>query len=113
VNKGDRPGADEFVKKLLQIVGSDKINENPITVLKTTAVREEGIKELLEEISTHKPSTISIEKKAYLMAEKAFILIQKARTTDIDKDDLLVNIQDEMEQKDFNLYRFIKQRYNS
>ncbi len=55
VNKADRPEADKLVKELITMVGMGDHDANTwmIPVLKTEAVRDVGVKELLAGIAAH------------------------------------------------------------
>jgi LAO/AO transport system kinase len=58
---------------------------NEIAIVKTIASQKEGIKELFEKITAHQQLVQSSDKKYWLLAEKAFHLIQQHRMKDIDK----------------------------
>ena len=105
VNKADRPEADMFVKNLrLMLAPAFHKKENPIPVLKTIASQKTGIDELYKAILN--PIHHNDERKSWLLAEKAFQLIQKKRMNDIDKNDLKNKIEEAGDE--FNLYRFVK-----
>lgn len=116
VNKSDRPDADSFVKNLrLMLAPAFHLKEIPVPVIKTVASQKKGIEELLLAIndclvsnSEHKLK--KQEKHWWLLAEKAYYLLQKKRMHDIDKAVLKNNIQ--TAGTDFNLYRFIKNYSN-
>lgn len=106
VNKCDRQGADTLIKNLRSMmtpVFSNKKTEIPI--LKTIASQKTGIEELKTQILLHNSSE-NIEKKYWLMAEKAYQLLQKDRMKNIDK-----NLVKEEIMKNgltnFNLYKFV------
>lgn len=106
VNKADRPDADTFVKNLrLMLAPAFHRSTNEIAIVKTIASQKEGIKELFEKITAHQLLVQSSEKKYWLLAEKAFHLIQQHRMKDIDKSIL----KKELELNAVtNLYQFIK-----
>ncbi|MGG9970982.1 methylmalonyl Co-A mutase-associated GTPase MeaB [Ferruginibacter sp. SUN002] len=105
VNKADRSEADTFVKNLrLMLAPAFHKKENPIPVLKTIASQKTGINELYKAILN--PVHHNSEYKSWLLAEKAYQLIQKKRMSDIDKAELKNKI--EKAGDDFNLYRFIE-----
>lgn len=107
VNKADRPGADQFVKNLrLMLAPAFSNHANEIPVLKTIASSKEGIPALLSAINTLLHDKKAGEKKTWLLAEKAFQLIQHKRMHDISKQALSAQILAAGEA--FNLYRFIK-----
>ncbi|RYZ50568.1 MAG: hypothetical protein EOO14_19125 [Chitinophagaceae bacterium] len=47
------------------------------------------------------------EKRSWLLAEKAYHLIQQKRMKDVDKASLQKTLGEKLEEKDFNLYRFV------
>ncbi len=107
VNKADRPGADTFVKNLRQMLAPAFGNhKNEIEIIKTAAHKNEGITDLFNAIEKVLNSPLKNERKAWLMAEKAFYLIQKERMKDIDKAHLKMLV--ESSTSDFNIYAFVK-----
>ncbi|MBK6633144.1 MAG: methylmalonyl Co-A mutase-associated GTPase MeaB [Chitinophagaceae bacterium] len=110
VNKSDRPDADLFVKNLRLMLAPAFHNHNmPVPVIKTIASQKKGIDELFKTITDSFLLAKDNEKRSWLLAEKAFHLIQQKKMTAIDKGLLKQKI--EAEGKDFNLYAFIKQYY--
>ena len=107
VNKADRPGADLFVKNLRLMLAPAFHNHSiPVPVIKTTASQKKGIAELMDVIRSSIPHAISNDKRSWLLAERAWHLIQQKRMKDITKQDLKNAI--EKQGINFNLYRFIK-----
>jgi len=107
VNKADRPDADLFVKNLRLMLAPAFHNHTiPVPVIKTSASQKEGIKELLKTIQDCLLQQKDKDKRLWLLAEKAYYLIQQGRMKDIDKAVLKTSIQNAGD--DFNLYRFIK-----
>lgn len=108
VNKSDRPDADIFVKNLrLMLAPSFSNHEYEIPVIKTIASEQKGIEELLEKIMIHQQQGLSNEKKLFLLAEKAYHLIQNKRMKDVDKKKLKEEITNQLKEPSFNLYRFV------
>lgn len=108
VNKSDRPDADTFVKNLQQMLAptfSKHYNELP--VVKTVASQKEGIKELLEIILHQLQKAHLTDKTFWLLAERAFYLIEQKRMKDIDKTVLKKQIEVSYQKGNFNLYKFI------
>lgn len=111
VNKSDRPDADLFVKNLrLMMAPAFTSHYDEVKVVKTAASQKEGIDELWQEIRHYLKKHHSADKRYWLLAEKAYYLIQQHRMKDIDKALLKQNI--EAEGKNFNLYRFVTQYIN-
>ena len=107
VNKADRPGADTFVKNLRMMLAPAFSNHSQeIPVLKTVASKQEGIVELLSAIEQVMIQQRSGDKKSWLLAEKAWHIIQLRRMKGLTKKDLKDKIEAESDQ--FNMYRFIK-----
>lgn len=107
VNKADRPDADLFVKNLrLMLAPAFHNHTTPVPVIKTIASQKEGIAELVKTITDSFTSKKENEKRSWLLAEKAFHLIQQKKMTAIDKAMLKQKIEEAG--KGFNLYAFIK-----
>jgi LAO/AO transport system kinase len=108
VNKADRPDADTFVKNLRQMLApafSKHYHEVP--VVKTVASQKEGMKELLD-IITHQLQKSHINDRTFwLLAEKAFYLIEQKRMKDKNKAVLKREIEAAYQKGNFNLYKFI------
>jgi len=107
VNKSDRPDADLFVRNLrLMLAPAFHKKITAIPVIKTIASQKQGVSELHDEIisqiNTHKLN----DKRYWLLAEKAFFLIQQKRMMDVSKSEIKNQI--EVSGKDFNLYQFVQ-----
>ena len=76
-----------------------------IPVIKTVASQKEGIAELFEKILYHQLHVQHTDRKYWLLAEKAFHLIQRYRMRDIDKGGLKKELEASGEK---NLYQFVK-----
>lgn len=103
VNKSDRDGADAFANNLKKLVHQKSVK---IPVIQTSASRDEGIGELVKVIEAHPYSKNS--RKPFLIAEKAWKLLQQARMKNIDKRKLQKDISLLSEEPGFNLYRFVE-----
>ena len=107
VNKADRPDADTFVKNLrLMLAPAFSSHAHEIMVVKTIASQKKGIDELLKQIMVCLDRQQISEKKYWLLAEKAWMLIQKQRMKNVDKSLLKKAIE---EDPSFNMYRFVSQ----
>jgi LAO/AO transport system kinase len=110
VNKADRPDADIFVKNLrLMLAPAFHNHTMPVPVIKTIASQKKGIAELLKTITDSFNIVKENEKRSWLLAEKAFHLIQQKKMAAIDKAMLKQKIEEAG--MDFNLYAFIKNYY--
>jgi LAO/AO transport system kinase len=107
VNKADRPGADLFIKHLRSMLPPASAGDDGIPVLKTIATQKEGISELIAAIALHQQNPGSPDKRLWLLAEKAYQLIQGGRMKDISKKQLLEEIKKAMAGGEFNLYKFV------
>lgn len=107
VNKSDRPDADMFVKNLrLMLAPAFHTHQTEVPVIKTVALQKKGITELVEKINVLLQYKTERENKYWLLAEKAYYLVQKKRMAGIDKAVLKEEIK--KAGPGFNLYRFIK-----
>lgn len=107
VNKSDRDGANTFIKNIIQLVHSKVECEWNIPVIKGVATKGEGVEELIEAIDKHNKVGEN-SKRSYLLAEKAYRLIQNSKMKGVSKIDLKNKIDEELKKKDFNLYKFVK-----
>lgn len=88
VNKADRPNADEFVRNLRLLAHTKRTGQWEIPVIKTIATQQQGIHELIQALDQHRQQIQSNHsRKALLLAEKAYQLIQHRRMQDVDKQD--------------------------
>ena len=108
VNKADRPDADIFVKNLrLMLAPAFSNHYNEVPVLKTTATQKEGVKELLDIILHQLQKAHLTDKKFWLLAERAYYLIEQKRMKSVDKVALKKEIEAAWSKNNFNLYKFI------
>ena len=101
VNKSDRPGADTLVKNLQQLLAYDQ----HIPVIKTIASQTVGIEQLFREINQHRKLHT---KRNWLLARRAFHLIQQKRMLNVTVEKLEGMIEQESQNHLFNLYSFIQ-----
>ena len=107
VNKSDRPGAEAFVKNLkLMVTAAMHKQAWAIPVVKTIASEKQGIEDLLHHINAHQQLVKNKSKQHWLLAEKAYHIIQVKRMKNVKKEDLItaINQMDE----GFNLYAFVE-----
>jgi len=79
-----------------------------VPVIKTVASQNEGVNDLLKEIEHLLKHYHSKEKKYWLLAERAYQLIQRKKMSDIDKEKLKEEIKELSNKNSFQLYSFIK-----
>lgn len=104
VNKSDRPLADQLVKNL---VSMSSLKTEKIPVLKTVAHQKEGVTELLTTILAHQQNPHQIEKKIYLLAQRAWHLIQNKRMSNLKINELMLEIKTTYHNNQFNLYQLV------
>ncbi|MBP8067086.1 MAG: methylmalonyl Co-A mutase-associated GTPase MeaB [Pedobacter sp.] len=106
VNKADREGAATFANTLKKLLSQQ---HQSIPIFKTVADKNEGIEALCKWLI--KSEMVSSHRKTHLLAEKAFRIIQHARVADIDRIKLREEIGKAALKSDFNIYKFIEERY--
>lgn len=105
VNKADRPGAATFVKNLRQMLApAFQLHAHEIAVIKTVASQKEGIEELKNQIQVLNGIT-GKERKAWLLAEKAYQLIKNKRMKNVNKAALKTALENNTA---INLYQFVE-----
>ena len=101
VNKADRDGADIFannLKKMVQQKGT------PIPVFKTIASQNSGINEIADFVFSASGKENS--HKEYLLAEKAYKIIQQKRMANINRSELYQIVSKAAKEPGFNIYSF-------
>lgn len=109
VNKADRPEADLFVKNLKNMLAPAFNKDIEIPILKTIASKKTGIDALYNSILINQNIHSKSEKYFYLLAQKAYHLIQQKRMETVNKSDLYKLIEQQSILPNFNIYKFIKQ----
>ncbi len=108
VNKADRPDADTFVKNLrMMLAPAFSKHYNEVPVVKTVASQKEGVKELLDIIAHQLQKSHITDKTFWLLAERAFYLIEQKRMKGVDKTILKKEIEAQFQKGSFNLYQFV------
>ena len=110
VNKADRPDAELFVRNLkMMLAPAFATTQQEIPVIKTIATEKQGANELWMKIDELLEHHYTNERRSWLLAEKAYYLIQQKRMKDVQKKELKLKIDDVLDKGEFNLYQFIKQ----
>jgi LAO/AO transport system kinase len=113
VNKADRPDASTFIKNLhLMLAPGFQKTTFEIAIIKTTATRREGIEKLAEAIGLHQLALPENSRRHWLLAEKAWQIIQKKRMFPLTKNDIQAAIKLAHKKPGFNLYQFTEQYSN-
>ena len=110
VNKSDRPDADAFVKALRLMLAPAFNQQVEIPIVKTVAAAHGGMGELYGVLKKLLAEDRTNAKHAWLLAEKAYQLIQQHRMRGISKEALAAQIT---QTPDFNLYRFVTAYLNN
>lgn len=109
VNKADRPDADLFVKNLrMMLAPAFRTHYDEVPVIKTVASENTGVDELLSQIQHLLKHHHSKEKKYWLLAERAWQLIQKKKMKGLTKEELKEKIKELSNSQSFQLYSFVK-----
>jgi LAO/AO transport system kinase len=108
VNKADRPGSELFKANLIKMLHQKPASEWQVPVIATVGTEKKGVEELARSIEAHNQSQQINTRKPYLLAEKAFHLIQSERMKDIDKKQIAEDIRKKLEEGDFNLYAYVE-----
>jgi LAO/AO transport system kinase len=103
VNKADRDGADVFANNLKKMVQQKGVE---IPVFKTIASQNNGVAEVANFILS--TDDIKNTRKEFLLAEKAYKIIQQKRMAGIDKTKLQQEIAKAITDPQFNLYSFVE-----
>lgn len=108
VNKSDRPDADSFVNNLRQLLAPTYNNTTwQAPIVKTIASQKQGIDELVCCIQQHLQELTVSDKKYWLLAERAYQIIQQQRMKNISKQQLKTAIIAAHKTGAFNLFNFI------
>ncbi|MHA4843155.1 methylmalonyl Co-A mutase-associated GTPase MeaB [Flavitalea antarctica] len=109
VNKADRPEADTFTRNLrLMIKGSAQLHEDLTPIIQTVASAKQGINELAKAIYQHQLNSSIPVKRSWLLAERAFHLLQQQKMKGYDKSVIKSGIEQALKGGRFNLFRFVK-----
>jgi len=103
INKADRDDADLFANNLKKIINQKENIETP--VFKTVATTNDGIDQVAQFITS--AQNIKNTRKEFLLAEKAYKLIQEKRMAGVDKKKLRQDIAEAVIDEGFNLYNFV------
>jgi LAO/AO transport system kinase len=107
INKADRDGVNTFMKNIVQLVHSKPLNDWEIPVIKAIATKGEGVEELIAAIDKHHGMAVNT-RRSYLLAEKAYRIIQSKKMQSVSKKELKEKLDDALKKEGFNLYAFLK-----
>lgn len=110
VNKADRPDADLFVRNLRQMLAPAFNNhQREVPVIKTIAAQKKGIDELFASLLSLLQEDKDDAKRAWLLTERVYYLVQQRRMKDVRKELLQQSIAARLREGNFNLYRFVRE----
>lgn len=112
VNKSDRPDADLFVRNLRSMMAPAFRQQQEVQIIKTVATERTGVDHLVHAIEAHTGDQLHEQRKNWLMAERAWRLIQQNRMKDVDKAQLQQQIAESRKQDGFNLFNFIRSYFH-
>ncbi|MCY1513694.1 Urease accessory protein UreG [compost metagenome] len=103
VNKADREGASSFANNLKKLM---RQQHEDTPVFMTVADKDEGITALARWLTKPESENANSLRRSYLLAEKAFKIIQHKRMASLDKTALMKAIENAGVSPSFNIYRF-------
>ncbi|HEU4718413.1 MAG TPA: methylmalonyl Co-A mutase-associated GTPase MeaB [Bacteroidia bacterium] len=111
VNKADRPGANIFISNLHHLVHARAETGWKPVIVRTVASRGEGIAELISAIKEHEKSADNpVKRKAVLLAQRAWKLMQEKSMKHIDREKMVREIEERLSSGDFHLFRFVQEK---
>lgn len=111
VNKADRPDADLFARNLrLMMAPAFQKKQHEIAIVKTEAHHQKGIDQLEKAIAKHLQPYLSNERRYWLLAEKAWHLIQARQMEPYPKHQLMQQIKEAIQNDGlhWNIYKFVE-----
>jgi LAO/AO transport system kinase len=102
--------AIRFVNHLkLMLAPAFARQQQEIPILQTTATSNEGVAEVYETLDRLAHSVQENEKRIWLLAERAYRLIEARRMKEVTREHLFEKIKAEKQKGNFNLYQFANQ----
>lgn len=109
VNKSDRPGSELFLKNLqLMLAPAFTAKKVEVPAIATIASSGNGVQELFDACKVIFKTRKGTEKRAWLLAEKAYHLILDQKMKNISRQELKMVIDEKMKNGAFNIYSFAK-----
>ncbi|OJU27324.1 MAG: transporter [Sphingobacteriales bacterium 41-5] len=107
VNKSDRPGADLFVRNLrLMLAPAFSKTNDEIKIISTVGQTGAGINDLYDAIQHSVQIKKQTDKKAWLLADKVYQLIQNKMMKGFDRELIKTEIEKELMNNNLNIYKF-------
>lgn len=110
VNKSDRPDASVFLKNLVGLTKNFNDKQN-VSIVSTIATQKMGIAQLYEAINKKLNALNINEQKLWLLTNKVFQIIQKKKMQSIDKNSIIAEIKQSINQQKINLYALAAKYY--
>jgi LAO/AO transport system kinase len=107
VNKSDREGSEQLVKTLKIMLHERKISSWQVPVLKTIAINDNGIPDLVDFIKSHLKSEHHQSKKPELIFQHALRLAQGYFLRTIDRELFRNKLLEASKSGTFNIYQFL------
>lgn len=111
VNKADRDQAEALYRNLRILVHERATAEYETDVVKTVAIKSEGIEALANAIEKYLQLQERSGKKLHLLTEKSWQIIQARRMKGLTKALLYADIERSINLEHFNLYSFVRKYY--
>lgn len=109
VNKADREAAEAMYRNLKILTHERAHGAQEVPVVKTIATEQKGIDELAAAIDEYLATqNADPEKRLHLMTEKSWQLMQAGKMKHIDKNQLRLQLSQQIKQTGFNLYSFTR-----
>jgi len=108
VNKSDRPDADSFATNIEMMLHQKASACQEVKLLKTSAIRHEGIDNLVDAINDQLTHLRTNEKRLALITRKALTIIAEEKMKTVDEQMLRHDLQQALQNNSgFSLYRFM------
>lgn len=110
VNKADRDAANALFASIRMMVHEKAGDDDEVPVLKTIATSSTGIAELAIAIEAYlETSAAQKDKKAALLTEKCWQLIQASCMKEFDKQEIRKTVEKHLSDSGFNIYNYTNQ----
>lgn len=106
VNKSDRPDADTFANHIHQMIREAGAPSISPRIIKTIAVQQQGIEELMLAIIEHQSQPISFDRKKQLLLSKIVQLVVAQKMKKLDFQKIGNELEQEMKLKEVNIFEF-------
>jgi LAO/AO transport system kinase len=112
VNKADREGADKLSRSIITTLHERPAGNWQPPVVMTSAIKGEGINELLQQIIGHHNSGHWHPHQQGILVDKGIRLLQQQLIKKISLEDFSKKLETASVDSDFNIYRFVREFVN-